>query len=83
VAAIEESGGLVSYDAGPVDDPVLNRREPWAPKWLVNAIGLDYFAHASLVVFDRTCSGLSVQHQRLDSGTSNKKRSPLSQRRTV
>ena len=62
VAAIEESGGLVSYDSGPVDDPVLDHREPWAPRWLVNAIGIDYFAHASLVVFERPCSDKDLSH---------------------
>jgi hypothetical protein len=62
VAAIEQSGGLVSYDSGPVDDPVLNHREPSAPRWLVNAIGIDYFAHASLVVFDRPCSDKDLSH---------------------
>jgi Leucine Rich repeat len=62
VAVIEQSGGQVSYDSGWTDNPTFapggtfTIREPWAPEWLVSAIGLNYFAHISTVVFDQPCT---------------------------
>ena len=49
VAAIERAGGWVTYDAGWSDNPDPIGRLPWAPKWLVDAVGIDCFAHCDTV----------------------------------
>src|SRR5262249_885323 len=56
VSAIEHAGGLVSYDSGRNDDPLLPGANRWAPEWLVGSIGHDYFEHVSIVVFERGCT---------------------------
>jgi hypothetical protein len=56
VTAIQDAGGSVSYDwqwipgdhwGSSVSPP---GGKPWAPQWLVNLIGVDYFGHVTLVV---------------------------------
>ena len=53
VAAIERAGGWVYYAPGCTNDQMPRLQQtsptqtPWEPNWLVNAIGVDYFAHAS------------------------------------
>jgi len=49
VAAIERAGGHVEYDYEYPHGIGTRNGEPWAPKWLVNLIGLDYFAHVAWV----------------------------------
>lgn len=41
VAWFLRSGGSVEYDS----------REPWAPRWLVDRVGIDYFQRVATVVF--------------------------------
>ncbi len=43
VAAIERAGGSVGYHSGWTHSPFPDAQEWWAPKWLVDAIGIDYF----------------------------------------
>jgi hypothetical protein len=45
VAAIERAGASVTYDSGWTENRLPLNREPWAPKWLVNMIGVDFFGH--------------------------------------
>lgn len=50
VALIERTGGGVMYD-WQFRNGIPNReREPWAPKWLVDLIGIDYFGNAVYVI---------------------------------
>ena len=46
VAAIENAGGAVSYDWGRISGSIP-AGGPWAPEWLVNLIGVDYFGHVT------------------------------------
>ena len=43
VAAIRKTGGLVSYDWESKNGKWVRNGRPWAPKWLVDALGVDYF----------------------------------------
>ena len=54
VAAITRAGGQVTYEWGWCD-PKLAAQPPWQPNWLVDAIGIDYFAHPLAY-----CSGLTA-----------------------
>jgi internalin A len=56
VAAIERAGGTVGYDLGWTDDPGSGNRGSWAPAWLVDAVGVDYFVGIVDVTFSRSCS---------------------------
>jgi hypothetical protein len=47
VAAIEEVGGAVRYDWEWDNGKSLPGGKPWAPGWLVNLIGVDYFGHVT------------------------------------
>ncbi len=52
VAAIEQAGGLVSYDLAPTDKTGNSSNpKPGAQRWLANAIGADYFANPRGVTF--------------------------------
>ena len=44
VAAIRRAGGSVSYDWERNNGKSVPGGKPWAPKWLVDLIGVDYFA---------------------------------------
>jgi hypothetical protein len=50
VAAIEEAGGSVRYDWEWSNGKSSPGGKPWAPRWLVNLIGVDYFGHVTAVV---------------------------------
>jgi hypothetical protein len=50
VATIEEAGGSVRYDWEWSNGKSLPGGKPWAPRWLVNLIGVDYFGHVTAVV---------------------------------
>jgi Leucine Rich repeat len=55
VAAIERVGGQVMYDWEWKNGEFIGNEEPWAPNWLVDRIGVDYFGHVvrvSIDVFD-------------------------------
>ena len=49
VAAIRRAGGSVSYDWEWNNGKSVPGGKPWAPKWLVGLIGVDYFAHVTSV----------------------------------
>ena len=50
VAAILKAGGSVAYDWEYVDGNVTRGRKPWAPEWLVDLIGVDYFGHVTVAL---------------------------------
>jgi hypothetical protein len=52
VAAIESTGGVVVYDCEFRKGSTIPGREPWAPQWLVNLIGISYFGHVTDVRLD-------------------------------
>ena len=50
VAAIEKAGGIASYyDWEWTTGGIIPGRKPWAPRWLVDLIGVDYFGHVTTV----------------------------------
>ena len=49
VAAIVKAGGTVSYDWEWTNGKSIAEGKPWAPRWLVDLIGVDYFAHVTYV----------------------------------
>jgi hypothetical protein len=51
VAAIERAGGSVRYHTGWTYSEFPEAQELWAPKWLVDAIGIDYFDQVDSVGF--------------------------------
>jgi len=44
VAAIRRAGGSVSYDWEWNNGKSVPGGKPWAPKWLVDLVGIDYYA---------------------------------------
>jgi hypothetical protein len=50
VAAIENAGGGAMYDWQWKNGKYLRVGQPWAPRWLVDLIGIDYFGHVTSVV---------------------------------
>jgi hypothetical protein len=50
VAAIKQAGGSVRYDWEFSNGESLSGGKPWAPRWLVNLIGVDYFGHITAAV---------------------------------
>ena len=48
-AAIDRAGGSVTYDWNWRNGDEVRGGEPWASKWLVDLIGVDYFGHVSAV----------------------------------
>jgi hypothetical protein len=53
VAAIESSRGHVAYDWDVVDRDQIMRRKPWAPRWFVDLVGVDFFGHCTSVRLNR------------------------------
>jgi Leucine-rich repeat (LRR) protein len=75
VAAIESTGGAVAYHWKFDNGLVVRNAKPWAPGWLVNFIGVNYFGHVAAVRLVRSSSkidepivqiGRFKQLQRLD-----------------
>ena len=55
VAVIERGGGGVSYDWDLQSASISAAGKPWAPSWLVDLVGIDYFGHVRLVgLFEAT-----------------------------
>jgi hypothetical protein len=50
VAAIQGTGGAVRYDWEWRDGKNKPGGKPWAPRWLVDRIGVDYFGHVTAAV---------------------------------
>ena len=56
VAVITQAGGRVAYDWEKSSNAVgFSGAGPWAPRWLVDLIGVDYFGHVTEAGFDPTC----------------------------
>jgi hypothetical protein len=51
VAAITSAGGTVYYDWERSNQKPIPGARPWAPRWLVDRIGVDYFGHVTTVWF--------------------------------
>jgi Leucine Rich repeats (2 copies)/Leucine Rich repeat len=51
VAAITKTGGSVFYDWEWRNGKSTQGCDPWAPRWLVKLMGVDYFGHVTLVIF--------------------------------
>jgi Leucine-rich repeat (LRR) protein len=51
VAAIVKAGGRVGYDWDFSDAKPVPGRNRWAPKWLVDRVGVDYFSRVTKVSF--------------------------------
>ncbi len=49
VAAIESAQGCVTYDWEYSNGKAILRGKPWAPQWLTDLIGVDYFGHVTVV----------------------------------
>jgi internalin A len=49
VAAIRKAGGYVSYSWASDHGKAIPERRPWAPTWLVESIGIDFFGHVTAV----------------------------------
>jgi hypothetical protein len=65
VAAIERDGGGVVYDSGWSDAPAFFvSRKPWAPNWLVDTLGVDYFSHACGVTVAAAFTDNELAHVR-------------------
>jgi hypothetical protein len=50
VAAIMQTGGSIRYDWEWKDGNPIPGGKPWAPRWLVDRIGVDYFGHVTAAV---------------------------------
>jgi hypothetical protein len=50
VAAIARVGGTVYYDWQWKNGTYLSKGQLWAPRWLVDLIGVDYFGHVTFVL---------------------------------
>jgi internalin A len=74
VAAVRHAGGEVIYDLvfphghpikqsmGTTYNPGFSSSAPWAPKWLVGRVGIDYFANVIQVSFDRPITDADLAH---------------------
>ena len=47
MAEIEKAGGKVWYDWESADGDAIPGAQCWAPQWLVDSVGVDYFAHVT------------------------------------
>ena len=74
VAAIKNAGGTVKYDWEWSNGSMIPAGKPWAPRWLVDLIGVDYFGHVTAVWLTQTRrqpmqrshrSGVSPDYERL------------------
>ncbi|HEV3309630.1 MAG TPA: hypothetical protein VG815_03830, partial [Chloroflexota bacterium] len=68
VTAIQQAGGSVAYDWTWNNGNDIPGGEPWAPWWLVDLVGVDYFGHVTDVWFHSSslkAGAALVQAQRL------------------
>ena len=72
VAAIQETRGRVIFDSDRSDKNLLPVGKPWAPRWLIDIVGVDYFGHVVSVWLpgktdaDNVHVGRLTRLQRLD-----------------
>jgi uncharacterized membrane protein len=50
VAVIKKAAGTVSYDYEWKNGGAIPGGRPWAPRWWIDCIGVDYFGHPALVL---------------------------------
>jgi hypothetical protein len=60
VAAITKTGGEVNYNWEWRDGVPVPRAQPWAPRWLVDLLGVDYLGHVTRVSYLRGVLGRSL-----------------------
>jgi internalin A len=56
VAMIKNTHGQVAYEWDVTDGHITLRGKPWAPTWLVDLFGIDYFGHVTQVHLTYTAS---------------------------
>jgi hypothetical protein len=56
IAVLKRVGGVVVYDSGTTTNPIPQITRPWAPKYVLDFLGIDYFAGVSGVYFPERCS---------------------------
>jgi hypothetical protein len=62
VAAITHAGGKVSYDWEWSNGHDIPGGKPWAPRWLVSLLGIDYFGNIASVTFTFTGREVPAAH---------------------
>ncbi len=65
VAAIKGAGGIVFYDWQWGGHRRATRGKPWAPRWLVKLMGVDYFGHVTWVSLEWATDPVMEQVGRL------------------
>jgi Leucine-rich repeat (LRR) protein len=56
VAAITAAGGAIEYDWKWSNGTHVSGGKPWAPQWVIDLVGVDYFGHVTCV--ERLTNGL-------------------------
>ena len=51
VVTIGHTNGIAIYDWNWRNEKYVDGGQAWAPKWLVDLIGVDYFGHVAAVAF--------------------------------
>jgi len=62
VSSIRRAGGLVTYDWQQKHGKLNQTTTTWAPKWLVDGIGIDYFDHVVYVSLRGRVSDAELVH---------------------
>jgi hypothetical protein len=65
VAAIKKAGGSVYYDWEWSNGNVIPEGKPWAPQFLVDFIGVDYFGHISSATIGGETDAVIAEVERL------------------
>jgi len=65
VAAIQKNRGHVTYDWERIDESFTPVGKPWAPRWLVDILGVDYFGHVISVWLPGKTDADNIQVRRL------------------
>jgi internalin A len=60
VTTIENTRVHVAYEWDVTDGHITLRGKPWAPTWLVNLIGIDYFGHVTQVNLTHTPAAIDA-----------------------
>jgi hypothetical protein len=62
VQAVRNVGGTVSYDWEWTGEKSIPGGKPWAPQWLTDRIGIDYFGHVTVVVLSDLGTDATIEH---------------------